>query len=618
MRPVGVVVLAAGKGTRMRSQRPKVAHTVAGRAMLEHALRAAAGAIAPISAASASTNTPVTNSAVSADHPADASQQGAEGERDDAHPPQPGPLMGQAPNTSDVALTRFVVVLGHAQEAVRASLHWAPPDGALTFVTQATQLGTGDAVRIAREAVTQTIPRLPGAHDLPGAADPTATIPGIILVMYGDTPLIRAATLRALLAAHEAADATLTFLTGMTTMPTDYGRVVRDAAGRVRGVVEQRHASAEELRIPEVNSGVYLFAADWLWSRLDQLTSHPNGEYYLTDLVEVAVREGRPIATVTAPLEETLGVNDRVQLAEAERIMRDRILREHMLNGVTIEDPGATYVECDVRIGQDTLLRPGTALRGATVIGARCEIGPQSVVRDSQIGDDCRVVASWVEEAIIEAGAKVGPMSHLRPGARLASGAYLGNFAEVKNATIGPQTQMHHFSYIGDATIGAGTNVGAGTITMNYDGRDKHHTEIGAGVFLGCDTLLRAPVSVGDGATTGGGAVVTRDVPPGQLAVGMPARIVRRVRSVAPVAQPTPAETQPGAPTATPADAATLRAGEHSQQLSDEQTVHTVESVERASANRDENAQATHPAQGSEDDLGAGPTAGPDHPPQRR
>jgi len=521
----------------MRSQRPKVAHTVAGRAMLEHALRAAADAVEPPSA-------------------------------------------------------RFVVVLGHEQETVRASLRWAPPNDTLTFVTQATQLGTGDAVRVAHDAAMQPIPGMPS---LP--ADPASHIPATILVMYGDTPLIRAETLRALLVAHESANATLTFLTGITAEPNEYGRVVRDAAGRVRGIVEQRHATPEELAIQEVNSGVYAFAADWLWSRLGRLTTHPNGEYYLTDLIEVAVREGQPIATVTASLEETLGVNDRVQLAQAERILRERILRTHMLNGVTIEDPATTYVECDVRIGQDTLLRPGTALRGATVIGARCEIGPQSVVRDSQIGDDCRVVASWVEEAVMEAGAKIGPMSHLRPGARLATGAYLGNFAEVKNATIGPDTQMHHFSYIGDATVGAGANVGAGTITMNYDGREKHHTEIGAGVFLGCDTLLRAPVTVGDGATTGGGAVVTRDVPPGQLAVGMPARVVRRVRSVAPTTGATPPI-----------------ADDRSQRPVDAQTVDSVATYERMS----ENAQATHPAERSEDDPGQPTGQAPDHPPERR
>ena len=480
MGPVGVVILAAGKGTRMRSRLPKVAHQVAGRAMLEHVLRAAADALTPSS-------------------PPD--------ERSDTN-------TGGAHNRP---VSRYVVVLGHESEQARAAIRWSPANDAasLTYVIQQEQLGTGDAVRAAHPAITAG----------------SAPHPDTILVLYGDTPLVTGATIRALLDEHTRSGATLTFLTGIATHPTDYGRVLRDAAGRVRGVVEQKHATAEELAIPEVNSGIYVFAADWLWARLDRLAPHPNGEYYLTDLVEVAVREGRPISTVSAPLTETLGVNDRAQLAEVERILQARILGNLMLGGVTLQNPASTYVEAGVRVGQDTILLPGTMLRGATVIGEHCEIGPNSVIRDSQIGDDCRVLASWVEESVMEAGSRVGPMSHLRPGAHLAPGAHVGNFGEVKNALIGPNVQMHHFSYIGDATVGAETNIGAGSITMNYDGKDKHHTEIGERVFIGCDTLLRAPVTVGDDASTGGGAVVTRDVPPGKLVVGMPARVAPRVRS---------------------------------------------------------------------------------------
>jgi len=467
---VGVVVLAAGLGTRMRSQYPKVTHTVAGRSMLEHVLRAADAAFHP----------------------------------------------NNAPADDRFTVARYLVVLGHEAGRVQDSLRWAPADAPLTYVIQHEQLGTGHAVHVAQADAT-----------IPGEAP----IPDTILVLYGDTPLIRPETLRSLLTTHAEANATLTFLTGIAAQPNEYGRVVRDATGRVSGIVEQRHATPEQMGIQEVNSGVYLFAADWLWPQLARLVAHPNGEYYLTDLVTLAAQEGQPIATVSAPLEETLGVNDRVQLAEAERIMRARILQAHMLAGVTVVDPASTYVDCDVRIGQDTVLRPGTSLRGKTMIGERCEIGPQSVVRDSQIGADCVVLASWVEEALMEDKTHVGPMSHLRPGARLKSGAYLGNYAEVKNATIGERVQMHHFSYIGDATLGADTNVGAGTITMNYDGHEKHHTTVGERVFLGCDTLLRAPVTIEDDASTGAGSVVTRDVPAGQLALGMPARIVRKVRS---------------------------------------------------------------------------------------
>src|SRR5258706_11023362 len=209
-----------------------------------------------------------------------------------------------------------------------------------------------------------------------------------------------------------------------------------------------------------------------------------------------------------------------------------------MFSGVTVEDPATTYVECGVRVGQDTILRPSTRLLGRTAIGERCEIGPQSVVRDSEIGDDCLVLASWVEEAHMAARSRVGPFSHLRPGARLESGAHVGNFGEVKNATIGAGVQMHHFSYIGDANVGAGTNIGAGVVTVNYHGKQKHHTEIGQRAFLGSSTLLRSPVTVGDEAATGAGSVVTRDVPPGTLVAGVPARQVRRVRSVGPDVRP--------------------------------------------------------------------------------
>ncbi len=480
---VGTVVLAAGKGTRMKSRTPKVVHRVGGRAMLEHVLRAADAAIA----SSAGIGTA-----------AEDSGSGAGASEDDSRPP-------------------LVVVVGHERTQVQGSVAWQPAHTTLTYVEQEPQLGTGDAVRAARSVFVES-PQRP---------------PETILVLYGDTPLVRAETLAGLLAEHVRSGATLTFLTGIAADPVaaGYGRILRDEAGRVCGIVEQRHATAEELRIPEVNSGIYCFAAEWLWGHLSALDPHPNGESYLTDLVDVAVREGQPVATATAPLEETMGVNDRVALAEAERILRERTNRALMLAGVTIDDPAATYIEPGVIIGMDTIIHPGTTIRGATVIGAGCEIGPQSVIADSRIGDGCQVLASWVESAVMEAGSRVGPMSHLRPGGHLMQGANVGNFGEVKNATLGEGVQMHHFSYMGDATVGAQTNVGAGTITMNYDGREKHHTEIGQRVFLGCDTLLKAPVTLGDGAATGGGAVVTRDVTAGKLVVGMPAREVRRVRS---------------------------------------------------------------------------------------
>ncbi len=474
MRPVGVLLLAAGKGTRMRSRTPKVAHHVAGRPMLEHVLRAADSALAP------------------------------------------------APdNEATASASRYVVVTGHERDAVRACLHWQPVHGELRFVVQEPQRGTGDAARI-------------GLSAFDGEGLPMTT-----LVLYGDTPLMRPETLRALLAEHQRTGATLTFLTGFTDEPGEYGRVLRDEDGRIRGIVEAKHATAAELAIREVNSGIYCFQTTWLAARLPRLVEHDNGEFYLTDLVAMALDEGLTVATQQASIAESAGVNDRIQLAEAEAVLRQRVLRELMLSGVTVEDPATTYVEAGVRVGQDTILRHGTTLRGETVIGERCEIGPFSVIQDSVISDDCRVYSSWLESAVMRNGARVGPMSRLRSGADIGPGAHVDNFAEVKNATLGDDVQMHHFSYIGDATIGARTNVAAGVITCNFaaDGK-KYRTEVGEDVFIGSDTMLIAPVTLGDGARTGAGSVVNRDVPPGGVAVGVPARIRRAQNDAQPTAAP--------------------------------------------------------------------------------
>lgn len=395
-----------------------------------------------------------------------------------------------------------VMVVGHEADLVHQALA-----GRVTFVEQAEQRGTGHAVLQARQTMR-------GQSDL-------------VLVTCADTPLLTAKTLGELVARQQLNNGPITMLSWVADDPKGFGRVVRDPSGAVVKIVEHAVATPEELEIHELNAGVYCFDAEWLWSHVDQIPlSVPKREYYLTDLVEMAAAEGARVeALIAEDPDEALGINTRVHLAQAERIMRRRINERWMLAGVTLVDPEATYIAADVTIGQDTVIRPNTHLRGRTTIGAHCDIGPNAIVTNCQIGDRCRVLAAVLEQAIMEDDAGIGPFGHLRKGARLCEGAHMGNFGEVKNATLGAGAKMGHFSYLGDAEVGAGANIGAGTITCNYDGTRKHRTVIGAGAFIGSDTMLVAPVRVGDGAKTGAGAVVTRDVPDGAVAYGVPARV---------------------------------------------------------------------------------------------
>ncbi|RLC80106.1 MAG: UDP-N-acetylglucosamine diphosphorylase/glucosamine-1-phosphate N-acetyltransferase [Chloroflexi bacterium] len=393
-----------------------------------------------------------------------------------------------------------VVVVGFGREKVMQAIG----DRAL-FAYQEEPLGTGDALLRARDLV----------------APPNSTV----LVLNGDAPLIREETIRSLLETHQREKAALTFLTFRSDDCTGFGRVVRDAHGQVMKLVEEAEASEEERQITELNAGVYCFEGSWLWEHLKLLKPHPNGEYYLTDLVNIASGEGLPIATLTADEEEALGINTRVHLAKAEAIMRRRINQRWMERGVTIINPEATYIEATVEIGRDCVIYPNTFLQGKTSLGEDCRIGPNTIVRDSVIGNGCVVIASVIEGSILEDDVEVGPFSHLRPGAHLARGVHIGNFAEVKKSYLGPGTKMGHFSYLGDATVGAGVNIGAGTITCNFDGQRKHPTVIEDGAFIGSDTMLVAPVKVGAKAKTGAGSVVTRDIPPKALAYGVPARV---------------------------------------------------------------------------------------------
>jgi bifunctional UDP-N-acetylglucosamine pyrophosphorylase/glucosamine-1-phosphate N-acetyltransferase len=377
------------------------------------------------------------------------------------------------------------------------------------YVTQPAVLGTGDAVN---RAVAQ----------LQGQAEH-------ILVQNADVPLVQLESVRRLAESHVAGSHHMTMLTVADVETQDLGRVLRNKKGQVIDIVEAAHWTEAREAPAEVNVGVYCFNASWVRENLSRLEPSPKGEKYLTSLVAIGAARGASIQGVTASdPAEMLGVNNRIQLAQVEAIQRQRVLRKWMLAGVTLQDPASVYIDADVTIGQDTLILPNTMLLGQTHIGEECEIGPSSVIRDSTIGDRCRVTASMLEESIMEHNVDIGPFSHLRPGTYLETGVHIGNFVEVKNSRLATGAVSGHFSYLGDATIGSGVNIGAGAITCNYDGKDKLPTVIEAGAFIGCDTMLVAPVTVGAEAVTGAGAVVTKDVPKGRLAVGVPARMIER------------------------------------------------------------------------------------------
>jgi bifunctional UDP-N-acetylglucosamine pyrophosphorylase/glucosamine-1-phosphate N-acetyltransferase len=317
----------------------------------------------------------------------------------------------------------------------------------------------------------------------------------------------------------------------MADEPRGFGRIVRKDDGTVGAIVEEYVATPEQLQIKELNVGGYCFDAAWLWDALKRIPKNPKkGEYYLTDAIELAANDGLPVqALIMDDLQETIGVNTRVHLSEVETAMRMRINHEHMLNGVTIIDPSSVYIEAGIKIGLDTVLMPNTHLYGKTEIGEGNVIGPNSIIRDTKIGDCCKVLASVLEGAVLENDVDMGPFARLRKGAHLGNHVHMGNFGEVKDSYLADGVKMGHFSYIGNAQIGSNTNIGAGTITCNYDGEKKHATEIGEDVFIGSDTMLVAPLKIGDGARTGAGSVVTKNIPEDTLVVGMPARAVKKL-----------------------------------------------------------------------------------------
>jgi len=416
------------------------------------------------------------------------------------------PLLSHVLDALDGAgLSRPVVVIGRAADGVRAVV------GARgECVEQQEQLGTG-------HALMQALPLL-------DAGD------GPILVLYGDTPLLRPPTISALLELHRASGAAATILTARLPDPTGYGRVIRAPDGSVVRIVEEADASAEEARVTEINAGSYAFQPDALRDALRHLRpDNAQGEYYLTDAIAWLLRAGRRVSALLAPAEEAMGVNSRRDLAAAEAVMRRRVLDRLMEEGVTIVDPATTYVHVGVVVGPDTIIHPQTYLEGTTAIGRACVIGPQARLQDTRVGDRVTIEASTVAGSEIGEGSRIGPYSRLRPGSRIGRFVEIGNYAEIKNSTIGDYTKVHHMSYLGDATLGARVNIGAGTVTCNYDGRRKHQTVIEDDAFIGSDSMLIAPVRVGRGAVTGAGSVVNRDVPPGGVAVGVPARVIRYV-----------------------------------------------------------------------------------------
>jgi bifunctional UDP-N-acetylglucosamine pyrophosphorylase/glucosamine-1-phosphate N-acetyltransferase len=349
-------------------------------------------------------------------------------------------------------------------------------------------------------------------------------------VTFADMPLLRTETLQKLVELHQSSGSVLTMSSIVGDVPRGFGRIVRDAAGNINAIVEEAVATPEQLAIREYNVSAYCFNAQWLWAALPRIKPSPKGEYYLTDLVEIAVKEGLTIRSlVLDDPTEGMGINNRVHLAEATAAMRFRINQELMLSGVTLVDPAMTYIEPGVQVGKDTVIWPNTYLHGNTVIGENCEIGPNTIIFDSKVGNQCKLFESTIEYAEIENNVSMGPFCHLRKGAHLADGVHMGNFGEVKDSYLGPGVKMGHFSYIGNARIEQNVNIGAGTITCNYDGVSKNLTEIGENAFIGSDTMLVAPVKIGKNAQTGAGSVVTKDVEDNTIVVGVPAHVIKRM-----------------------------------------------------------------------------------------
>lgn len=432
------IILAAGKGTRMKSDLYKVLHPVCDKPMVQH-------------------------------------------------------IVDQLKGCN---VEKVITVVGHGADKVKEQLG---PE--LSYVLQAEQLGTGHAV-------------MQAGHLLKNEK-------GTTLVLCGDTPLLTKETINALIEEHEAKNAKATILTAIADDPTGYGRVIRDKSGMVSKIVEHKDATDEERQVKEINTGTYCFDNEALFQALKNVgNDNVQGEYYLPDVIEILQQQGEIVAAYeTADFNETIGVNDRVALSHAEKYMKKRINKQMMINGVTLIDPENIYISPDAIIGRDTVLYPGTMIQGNTVIGNRCVIGPHSEIKDSKIGDDTLVKQSVVHNSEVGNEVSIGPFSHLRPMTKLNNRVRVGNFVELKKMTMGDDSKASHLSYLGDAEIGDNVNVGCGSITVNYDGVNKYLTKIEDGAFIGCNSNLIAPVTVGRDAYIAAGSTITDDVPGESLAI---------------------------------------------------------------------------------------------------
>lgn len=392
---------------------------------------------------------------------------------------------------------RSVVIVGHGAEVVQSYLGTS-----VEYVLQAEQLGTGHAVKQAKPLL--------------------GTEEGITLILCGDTPLVTPESLEALIDLHTKNGAAASILTAKSDNPHGLGRIIRNKKQEVERIVEQKDCSKEEDAINEINTGTYCFDNAKLFAALEKVTNqNAQQEYYLTDVIGILVNEGEVVqGYMTTDYAEAIGVNDRIALSEAERLMRERILRKHMAGGVSIIDPSSTYIGADVTIGSDTVIYPGTSISGNTTIGEDCVIGPSADIEDSQIDDGAKVKHSVLSQAVVGSSTTVGPFAYLRPGAKLGSHVKVGDFVEIKNATLDDGSKVSHLSYVGDAKVGKNVNIGCGAITVNYDGYNKSITEIGDDAFVGSNVNLIAPVKVGKGAYVVAGSTVTHDVAEGDLAIG--------------------------------------------------------------------------------------------------